>query len=192
MKTPKPRHPGGIALTERGVRYAKIQAGMRVLDVGCGDGATVELLRKQDIDAIGIDLAPLNPDGAEYIVTGDAQALPFADGEFDAVIFECSLSVMADAIVALREAERVVKPLGVLMMSDIFSKKQAPGMPWITDDIRKILKWAGFGIVFSEDHTPALITYAAEKLESGDTEDVCCGIDARMLGYCLVVAEKYR
>ena len=185
------RRPGGMPLTERGLRYAKIVAGMRVLDVGCGDGTTVRHLRALGVDAIGVDLAPHNPDGEAFIMRADAVALPFERGEFDAVLFECSLSEMDDAIEALREAERVVKPLGILMMSDIFAKKQAPGMPWITDDIRKILKWAGFGIVFSEDHTAALVTYAAEQIESGAT-DCFHGVPAQQLGYCLVVAEKYR
>jgi len=185
------RRPGGMTLTERGIRYAKITAGMRVLDVGCGDGTTVRHLRALGIDAIGVDVDPRNPNGDEFIIRADAVALPFERGEFDAVLFECSLSEMSDAIEALREAERVVKPLGILMMSDIFAKKQAPGMPWITDDIRKILKWAGFGIVFSEDHTAALVTYAAEQIAVGAT-DCFHGVPARQLGYCLVVAEKYR
>ena len=189
MRVVKHYHPGGINLTERGIRLAGLREGMRVLDIGCGDGVTVELLRSMGIDAVGLDIDPYNPSAADYIVRGDALALPFSSGEFDAVIFECSLSVITDAIAALREAERVVRPRGVLMMSDIFAKKMAPGLPWITDDIRKILKWAGFGITIAEDHTPALVTYAAEAIANG--ERFCDGIDARQLGYCLVVAEKY-
>lgn len=185
------RRPGGLTLTDRGLRYAKIAAGMRVLDVGCGDGTTVRHLRSLGIDAVGVDIDPRNPVPDEGIIRADAIALPFERGEFDAVLFECSLSEMDDAIEALREAERVVKPLGLLMMSDIFAKKQAPGMPWITDDIRKILKWAGFGIVFSEDHTAALVTYAAEQIAAGAT-DCFRGVPAQQLGYCLVVAEKYK
>jgi SAM-dependent methyltransferase len=188
-KTPerKSRHPGGLNLTERAVRLAQLKPGMRVLDVGCGDGLAVELLRKSGIDARGADLAAEN---SAYITRADAAALPFADGEFDAILFECSLSEMDDAIAALHEAERVVKPRGLLIMSDIFAKKQGPGLPWITDDIRKILKWAGFGITIAEDHTPALVTYAAEAI--ANNEPFCNGIDARQLGYCLVIAEKYK
>jgi len=201
MRTPKSRHPGGINLTERAVRLAQLAPGMRVLDVGCGDGVTVELLRAQRIDAIGVDIAPYNPEKHDYILRANAMTLPFADGEFDAIIYECCLSIMPDAIAALREAERILKPRGILIMSDVVSKKMAPGMPWITDDIRKILKWAGFGIEISEDHTPALITYAAEAIENcsydgcggaDGLEDICNGVDARKLGYCLVIARRYQ
>jgi SAM-dependent methyltransferase len=49
--------PGGLGLTRRAVEACRFAPGARVLDVGCGPGATVGLLRALDLAPLGLDLS---------------------------------------------------------------------------------------------------------------------------------------
>lgn len=49
-------HPGGLALTDATLHRCDLPANARILDVGCGVGATVEHLREtRQCQAVGID-----------------------------------------------------------------------------------------------------------------------------------------
>jgi arsenite methyltransferase len=50
---------------------------------------------------------------------GDAEALPFEDGEFDAVLCECSLCTFADKPTAVAEMRRVLRSGGRLALADV-------------------------------------------------------------------------
>ena len=59
-----------------------------VLDVGCGLGALVNLLRKYGVEAYGIDDAKVLPEKfwkEPYFSIADAKNLPYKDREFDVV-----------------------------------------------------------------------------------------------------------
>lgn len=98
----------------------------RVLDVGCGSGGLVRWLAGRGARVTGletqarlVDLArSRQPVAGEAYVEGRGEALPFADGEFDLVIFSYSLHhipapVMVDA---LREAGRVLAAEGRVLV----------------------------------------------------------------------------
>jgi len=99
-----------------------------VLDVGCGDGATVRALTARHAVAIGVETAaePLDrarartPVGGERYVEGVAQALPMADASADVVVFRHSLHhVPGDALDrALAESARVLRPGGALYVQE--------------------------------------------------------------------------
>ena len=62
----------------------------RVLDVGCGLGTLVRMLREKGVEAYGVDFAQTLKDDfrmlEDYFVIADAKKLPFKDKYFDVVI----------------------------------------------------------------------------------------------------------
>jgi SAM-dependent methyltransferase len=94
-------------------------AGRDVLDVGCGAGWLVRRLGDAGANATGID-----PEAGAHedprCIAGRAEALPFDDAGFDAVVFFNSLHhVPEDALDrAIAEAARVLRPGGVLYVQE--------------------------------------------------------------------------
>lgn len=101
------------------VELAFLPLGSRVLDVGCGRGATLEHLGRPagavgiDVDPERIALARENLPGMELTV-GSAEALPFEGGRFDHVIIRDVLHHLDDPARALEECRRVLEPGGRL------------------------------------------------------------------------------
>jgi SAM-dependent methyltransferase len=101
---------------------AGIDAGMRVLDVGCGPGGlTHELVSRTDAGRLAaIDPAPQfaetcrtrNP-GVDVRV-GPAEELPWEDGTFDAALAQLVLAFMRDPDRGVREMARVTRPGGTV------------------------------------------------------------------------------
>lgn len=98
----------------------------RVLDLGCADGALLQLLAEQGADVLaGVDLsagelalARNRPALAHAdLREGRAQQLPFTDGSFDAVVSHMALMLMADVEQVAREAARVLVPGGKLAVA---------------------------------------------------------------------------
>jgi arsenite methyltransferase len=125
-------HPGGEATTRRALELIGVEAGERLLDVASGSGASAILAAREfgclvagvDYGAEAIRGAQRAADAAGLcdrvgFIVGDAEALPFADGEFDAVLCECSLSSFPDKPRALAEIRRVLRPRGRLALSDV-------------------------------------------------------------------------
>ena len=101
---------------------AGVRAGQRVLDVGSGPGAlTAELAARIGPDAVtAVDpSAPFVAAVRERFpgvaaAQAAAEALPFADGEFDAALAQLVVHFMADPVAGLREMARVTRPGGVV------------------------------------------------------------------------------
>ena len=96
--------------------------GLRVLDVGCGQGIDVIRYASAGASVTGIDLTPRHAELARAhvealgldaeIVDGDAEALPFPDASFDRVSSNGVLHHTPDMPAALREIRRVLVPGG--------------------------------------------------------------------------------
>ena len=115
---------------------SRIDDGDTVLDVGCANGfSTVQFAAAKAIDITGIDLIPemiaLAQDrlpalegklaGSVAFDVGDAMSLQFEDGRFDKVVSArvvINLGQWTRQLIGLRECLRVLKPRGVLLLSE--------------------------------------------------------------------------
>lgn len=95
----------------------------RVLDVGCGTGETIGHLASNVGSVHGLDLsrsqletALEKDERADAFVRGDARQLPYADGTFDCVVSVGSILYWDEPLEALREAHRVTKPGGEILV----------------------------------------------------------------------------
>lgn len=125
-------HPGGEAATRRALELIELGSEDRLLDVASGAGTSARLAASEigctvtgvDYGAAAVDAAQSAAETAGLcdrvgFVVGDAARLPFADGTFDAVLCECSLSTFPDQERALGEIARVLRPGGRLALSDV-------------------------------------------------------------------------
>lgn len=110
-----------------------LMPGERVLDVGCGSGVVTRDLARRVAPtgcAVGLDLSPALLTVAGELAAaagladvvewreGDARALPFDDGAFDAAIAVTTLCHIPDGERAVPELVRVVRPGGRIGVFD--------------------------------------------------------------------------
>ncbi|MGH3133222.1 MAG: class I SAM-dependent methyltransferase [Gaiellaceae bacterium] len=99
--------------------------GDRVLDLCCGTGDLAVEAERRGGRVVGLDFSERmlerarRKSGAIEWVQGDALALPFADGEFDAVTVGFGVRNLADLEGGLREAGRVLRPGGEVAVLEI-------------------------------------------------------------------------
>jgi demethylmenaquinone methyltransferase/2-methoxy-6-polyprenyl-1,4-benzoquinol methylase len=112
----------------------------RVLDVATGTGlVTLELVGRAGCEVVGLDQSedmlaaararlhavPALADRATF-VHGEAERLPFADAEFDALTFTYLLRYVDDRAATMRELARVVRPGGRIGMVEFGVPAVAP------------------------------------------------------------------
>jgi len=140
-------HPGGEATTRRALGLIGAGPGDRLLDVAAGTGASVLLAAREfgcvvagvDYAADAVRDAQQAADAAGLcdcvgFVAGDAEALPFADAEFDAVLCECSLCTFPDQVQAMAEIRRVLRPGGRLALCDVTADRGS-----LPEDLHSVL-----------------------------------------------------
>jgi SAM-dependent methyltransferase len=104
------------------IDWLALPSGGRWLDVGCGTGALAQTIaaRAEPANVIGLDASDRftafarghAQDRRIIFQTGDAQALPFPDMTFDAVVAGLVLNFVPDPARALREMKRVLRAGG--------------------------------------------------------------------------------
>jgi SAM-dependent methyltransferase len=170
---------------ERLVDTLGIVSGMKVLDLGCGDGTTAVPAAQRGADVLGVDIA------ANLVAAGNARA---ADAGLDNLRFRqgdaCDLSDLADnsfdLVVSLfgamfaprpfdvaREIVRVTRPGGRIVMGNWI-----PGDPTLVAQILRI----------SSAYTPAPPAGFVSPMTWGDEAQVCerfeaAGIAAADIGF---------
>lgn len=159
------------------VRACGISPGQRVLDVAAGTGNTAIRAAEAGAEVVASDLTPENFDAGrrEAVAHGveldwveaDAQALPFADGEFDAVTSSVGALFAPDHQAVADEMVRVCRPGGTIgminftpegLISDFFGAL-APYMPPPPEGAQPPPLWG------DEEHVRELFGDRVEALE---------------------------
>lgn len=115
---------------------AGIGPGERVIDVACGTGAlTLAAAERAGPrgSVVGLDLNPEmlavargKPSAIDWC-EAPAEALPFPDADFDAVVSQFGLMFFADPVAALAEMRRVLRPGGRLAVAVCDGIDTSPG-----------------------------------------------------------------
>ena len=116
-------------------KLMNLQAGHKVLDLGCGEGRHVHGLHTlPGIEAVGLDLdeaslqkageglsyldaMQLSADGPVTFIRGSAYKLPFDDNSFDGVICSEVFEHLENYPQVIREIRRVLKPGGTFALT---------------------------------------------------------------------------
>lgn len=111
-----------IPVSEDLIQAVDPHAGTRVLDVACGSGNAALVAARRFCEVSGIDYVPALLERARLRATaegseidfriGDAQALPFHDASFDAVVSVFGVMFAPDQERAAAELQRVCRPGG--------------------------------------------------------------------------------
>jgi demethylmenaquinone methyltransferase/2-methoxy-6-polyprenyl-1,4-benzoquinol methylase len=104
---------------------AVVRPGDRVLDAACGTGDLALEAKRAGGEVTGLDFSPAmlerarRKDRSLEWVQGDALALPFEDGSFDAATIGFGVRNLDDLAAGLRELRRVLRPGGRLGVLEI-------------------------------------------------------------------------
>lgn len=146
---------------------------IRILDVGCGTGANLELLGKYG-KAEGVDVSPAALDfcrarGLANVRQGEAEKLPYEDGSFDLVTALDVVEHLDDDVAGLMEMRRVLRPGGRALLfvpafmflwgvqDDVSHHRRRYTLP----GLRRVLREAGYEV---ERATYANISFFAPIL----------------------------
>jgi demethylmenaquinone methyltransferase / 2-methoxy-6-polyprenyl-1,4-benzoquinol methylase len=115
------------------------QPGQRMLDVATGTGMVALALASRGCEVVGLDQSEQMLAGARRkldarpqlagrvtFVRGEAERLPFADGEFDTLTFTYLLRYVDDRAATMAELARVVRPGGRIGMVEFGVPDSAP------------------------------------------------------------------
>jgi SAM-dependent methyltransferase len=106
------------------IRFAQVEDGDRVLDLGCGTGALSYALARvgPSVRVTGVDASSEyvrhadthKPDDRIQFAIADARALEFSDDSFDRTLSMLVLTFIPDAVEAVREMMRVTRAGGTV------------------------------------------------------------------------------
>ena len=146
------------------------------VDLGCGTGEVVELLRHNCREVIGVDGSPrmlelarrrFGEDSAGVSLRiGELDHLPLRDGEADFACINLVLHHLSRPEDDLREIARVVRPDGLLLISD-FDRHQQENMRAVYGD-----RWLGF----TREDLDAMLRGAGFESVEYRREDVRMGL----------------
>ena len=172
-------HIGGREATAHAVAKMDLDAGSRVLDVGCGIGGAARFIATQvGCRVTGVDITPefievarrltelTGLDGKIAFEVASALDMPFEDGSFDAAITLHVAMNIPDRAALYGEIARVMKPGAAFCVYDVMKAGDgAPTypVPWAetpatshltsSEEMRGLLDEAGFEVREVEDRS---------------------------------------
>jgi ubiquinone/menaquinone biosynthesis C-methylase UbiE len=193
-------HPGGFELTKYAVKYCGFSEGSVIADIGCGTGETSRLLEKEfPVKVLNVEPSIGMSKGNPGVISAAAENVPFEDEFLDGALCECVLSLCETLEPALCELNRIIKPCGSLIISDVYSRentiKVSGAMKWLymKERFLSAVQDCGFEIALLEDHSRELAKMAARLIMEGAERTLCetlGGIERKRVGYFLIIARK--
>ena len=180
--------PNPLWLLEDLLRDLRIEAGMRVLDLGSGGGATsVFLARELGVEVFAVDLW-VEPDGPARVAAdagvgdrvhplkGDARALPFASEYFDAIVSIDAFEYFGTGDDYLPYVLRYLKPGGSIGIATPALARELEELDGIPAHIRSCVGWEAAawhtaGWWRSRWEATGLVTVEAARLQPGGWHD---------------------
>ncbi len=203
-------HPGGEALSLRLLSLCAFPGGAKILDLGCGPGGTLGLLRAQGAHALGLDrsesmLARASLHGP--VLAGNLEAIPLEENSLEGGVCECVLSQQPRPAEVLREVRRVLQEKSLFGLNDLFARE--PGSSGndnapesaegprpcsqgalLRKEMEALFLEEGFELLHFEDHSRLLREYAARLVWEGFIESPGRNCLCRPLGYGLWIWRK--
>lgn len=185
-------HARGKQATLELARLGKLVPGTAVLDVGGGIGGPARTLAAEfGCEVTVIDMTEAYCQAGTVLTEraglggqvrfrhANALDIPFADACFDAVWMQhCSMNI-ADKVQLFREAHRVLRPTGRLLIHEVMAGANQPihfPVPWASDpgvsflqpaeELLAIIREAGFEDVETRDNTHAALTWFRARAAS--------------------------
>lgn len=198
------KRPGGFEITSKAFLLCNFKSDSKILDIGCGSGATVNFLTDNFMfDAIGIDIDFNIISGSKKIIRASSQNIPLLDRSIDGIIMECSFSLMENQGSVLQECSRVLKNKGKLIITDMYARGEAAqfsgclGKVDTKENIISLLNENLFEVEHYEDFTHQLQTMWGQMIFEKGIEAFYCelGVKSDIMkkvkcGYYLLIAEK--
>ena len=158
-------HPGGSELTERALKLSALPVHASVLDVGCGLGAAVDLMRSNGLQAVGIDASRklVSLADSEYISYGLAEKIGEHGTRYDAIMTECVFCLL-DKPAFLTSARQALRPGGKLILCELYRKEGPPTAVLSRKELEDLLSAHGFRLTSWNCEDRAWRSYYAQLI----------------------------